>query len=85
MDLGRRYTPEEIHEIQALINEGLTNKQIATRLNRSEAGIRNIRHRTKLKTQTTKTLQTLLQKEKELEAHTSRLQREIGILTARQN
>ena len=83
--MGLRYTQEEIHEIQALIDEGLTNKQIATRLNRSEAGIRNIRHRTKLKTQAKKTLQTLLQKEKELTNRTSRLQREVDILTTRQD
>ena len=58
--MGQRYTPEEIHEIQALIDEGLTNRDIATRLNRSEAGVRNIRHRTKLRTDTTQNLQTLL-------------------------
>jgi len=83
--LGRRYTPEEIQQIQALIDEGLTNRQIAARINRSEAGIRNIRHRTKLKADTTKTLQTLLQREKELKAQTSRLQREVDTLTTRRN
>ena len=81
--MGLRYTQEEIHEIQALIDEGLTNKQIATRLNRSEAGIRNIRHRTKLKTDTTKTIQTLLQQEKELNTQLSRLKREVEALTTR--
>ena len=83
--MGRRYTPEEIQQIQALIDEGLTNRQIAARINRSEAGIRNIRHRTKLKADTTKTLQTLLQREKELKAQTSRLQREVDTLTTRRN
>ena len=81
--MGRRYTPEEIQQIQALIEEGLTNRQIATWLNRSEAGIRNIRHRTKLKTDTTKTLQTLIQDERELKTQASRLQREVEALTTR--
>jgi DNA-binding NarL/FixJ family response regulator len=48
--LGRRYTHEEVQQIQALIDEGLTNRQIATRLGRSEAGIRNIRHRASMLT-----------------------------------
>jgi len=85
MDLGRRYTQEEIQQIQALMDEGLANRQIATRLGRSEAGIRNIRHRTKLKTDTTKTLQTLIQDERELKVQTSRLQREVDTLTTRRN
>ena len=84
-DLGRRYTHEEINQIQALIDEGLTNRDIATRLNRSEAGIRNIRHRTKLKKHTTKSLQTLLQQEKEFAARNSHLQREVDYLTTRRN
>ena len=83
--MGRRYALEEIHEIQALIKEGLTNRQIATRLSRSEAGIRNIRHRTKLKTDSTKNLQTLLENERELTDQKSRLQREITTLTGRRD
>ena len=82
-DLGQRYTPEEIQQIQALIDEGLTNHEIASRLYRTEAGIRNIRHWNKLKTDTTKTLQTLLQKERELNTQISRLKREVKTLDNR--
>ena len=81
--MGRRYTSEEIQQIQALIDEGQTNRDIATRLNRSEAGIRNIRHRTKLKINTTRTLQTLLQKERELSTKISSLQKEVETLATR--
>jgi len=83
--LGRRYTTEEIQQIQALIDEGLTNREIATKLSRSEAGIRNIRHRTKIKTNTTKSLQILLQNDRELKAQASRLQSEIETLTTRRD
>ena len=85
MDLGRRYTDEEIQQIQTLIGKGHSNRDIAIRLNRSEAGIRNIRHRNKLKTDTKKTLQTLLQNEKELKAQLSHLQREVKALTTRRD
>ena len=83
--MGRRYTLDEINQIQALLDEGLTNRDIATRLSRSEAGIRNIRHRTKLKTDSTKNLQTLLENERELTDQKSRLQREITTLTGRRD
>jgi len=83
--LGRRYTPEEIQQIQTFIDEGLTNRQIATKLSRSEAGIRNIRHRNNFKTDVTKTLQSLLQNVRELKAQASRLQREIDTLTTRRD
>ena len=83
--MGRRYTTEEIQQIQALIDEGLTNREIATKLSRSEAGIRNIRHRTKIKTNTTKSLQILLQNDRELKAQASRLQSEIETLTTRRD
>jgi len=83
--LGRRYTPEEIKHIQTLIDEGLTNREIATRLGRSEAGIRNIRHRTKLKANTTKFIQLLLQDERELNTRVSRLQRDVTSLTTRRD
>ena len=83
--MGRRYTHEEILQIQALIGEGLTNRQIATQLSRSEAGIRNIRHRTKLKIHTRKILRELLQRERELKSQISRLQREVEALTTRRD
>ncbi len=42
---GRRYKKDETIQIEALIEEGLTSREIAQKLGRSEAGIRNIRYR----------------------------------------
>lgn len=57
--MGSRYTNEEISQIQALTQEGRTIKDLAEILGRPEAGIRNIRHRIRLKTKTKQTLKTL--------------------------
>ena len=45
---GRRTSKEELQQIETFIEEGLTNMEIAERLGRSEAGIRNIRYRKSL-------------------------------------
>jgi len=37
--VGKRYTREEIAQIQALTEEGLTSSEVATYLGRPEAGI----------------------------------------------
>ena len=42
---GKRISKEELEQIEVLVEEGLTNREIAQRLDRSEAGIRNIRFR----------------------------------------
>ena len=42
---GRRISEEELQQIEVWVEEGLTNREIAQRLDRSEAGIRNIRFR----------------------------------------
>ena len=42
---GRRTSKEELQQIEVLVDEGLTNREIAEKLGRSEAGIRNIRFR----------------------------------------
>ena len=39
--MGKRYTKEEIDQIQALTDEGLTSNEIALQLGRPEAGIRS--------------------------------------------
>ena len=46
---GKRYSRAEINQIRALIDEGLSNREIASKLGRPEAGIRNIRYRQGLK------------------------------------
>ncbi len=63
--MGNRYSKEELGSIEPLILEGLTNREIASRLGRSEAGLRNVRYRHKLKRKTEDSIRHLhLQKEK---------------------
>jgi ParB-like chromosome segregation protein Spo0J len=42
---GRRTSKEELMQLEAMTEEGLTIREIAERLGRSEAGIRNLRYR----------------------------------------
>jgi DNA-binding NarL/FixJ family response regulator len=48
---------EEIAQIELLVKEGSSNKDIAERLERTIDGIRNIRHRMNLKSETKKSIQ----------------------------
>jgi DNA-binding NarL/FixJ family response regulator len=41
--MGIRFTGAEIGQIKSLVSDGLTNREIAERLGRTEAAIRNIR------------------------------------------
>ena len=79
--MGKRYTKQEISQIQALTHEGHTIKEIAEALGRPEAGIRNTRHRHKLKTKTKKTLEALRQDEKALTRRVTQLNLDIRTLT----
>ena len=81
--MSKRYTKQEISQIQALTQEGHTIKQIADVLGRPEAGIRNIRHRNKLKTKTKKTLEALRKDEKNLTRRVTKLNLDIQTLTLR--
>lgn len=65
--MPKHYLQQEIKQIQDLVTQGLSNREIAQRLGRAEAGIRNIRHRLKLKTNTRNQFQSLLQEKAELE------------------
>ena len=71
-------------EIQVLAEQRYTNQQIADKLGRTQAAIRNIRHRNKIKTKTRNTLQTLQENEKTLNKKVKRLQTQIRILQTRQ-
>jgi len=82
--LGIQYTPKEIEEIQALAEQGLTNQQIADKLGRTPAAIRNIRHRNKIKTQTKNTLQTLRTQKQTLMQSTGQLETQLSLLQSRQ-
>jgi hypothetical protein len=65
--MPKRYSQEEIKQIQNLVAQRLSNREIAQHLGRAEAGIRNIRHRLKLKTNTQNQLRSLLQEKNLLE------------------
>ena len=82
--MGKRYTIEEIDQIQVLTDEGLTDGQIATRLNRSENAIRNLRHRTKLRTETRETIESLKRERRTLNEKIRDLRRELSSLQTRQ-
>ena len=71
--MGKRYSKEEINQIQILTEEGLTSNEIATQLERPEAGIRNIRYRLNLKRETKESLQSLTKERKALAKKVSNL------------
>lgn len=81
--MGKRYSREEIEQIQALIAEGYTDREISMRLDRTEDGIRNIRHRMKLQAETKKSLKSLVDEERTLTKKMSNLRIEISSLQAR--
>ena len=73
--MPKRYSQEEIKQIQNLVAQRFSNRDIAKRLGRAEAGIRNMRHRLKLKTNTQHQLQSLLQEKTKLEEEMQELRR----------
>ena len=79
--MGKRYTEEEKQLIQELTNQGYTDESIAERLGRSTNAIRNLRHRTNIKTRETKTIQQLKQQVWELAQRRIQLEQRIGLLT----
>jgi hypothetical protein len=81
--VGKRYTKEEISQIQALTIEGLSSREIADRLGRPEAGIRNLRHRMKLKTTTKETISSLRQDIRQLKQEKAGLRRDISSMKRR--
>jgi predicted nucleic acid-binding Zn-ribbon protein len=52
----------------------LSNREIAERLDRTEAGIRNIRHRLQLSAETKNSIQTLIEEKEKLEKEIKSLQ-----------
>jgi transposase len=52
--LDKRYSKEEIVQIESSTQEGYSNKDISERLERTIDGIRNMRHRLNLKSETKK-------------------------------
>ena len=72
--MGYRYSKEETDQIKNLIKQDLSNREIASKLGRSEAGIRNIRYRLSLKRKTRDELESLRNMKEKLERR-ARLQR----------
>ena len=80
---GKRYTKEEISQIQELTEEGLTSNDIALQLERPEAGIRNLRHRMKLKTTIKETAKSLRQDIRQLKHTKARLTQNVASMERR--
>ena len=71
---GRRTSKEELMQLEALTEEGLTVKKIAERLGRSEAGIRNLRYRNRLVKKAEDETEVLFQQRDELKSIVDTLQ-----------
>lgn len=71
---GRRTSKEELMQLEAMTEEGLTIKEIAQRLGRSEAGIRNLRYRKKLVKKAEDETKVLFQQRDELKNVVNTLQ-----------
>ena len=70
----RRPTKEDLTQIEALTKEGLTCREIAQRLDRSEAGIRNLRYRKHLVTRAEDETKILFRQRDELKTVVNALQ-----------
>jgi plasmid maintenance system antidote protein VapI len=79
---GRRTTKGELIQLEALTEEGLTTGEIAQRLGRSAAAIRNLRYKKGLIAGTEDEIKVLLQQRDELTSTVKALQEEIGKLEA---
>jgi ParB-like chromosome segregation protein Spo0J len=80
--LGHRYSKDEIGLIGSLVDEGLTDREIALKLGRSEAGIRNLRYRISLVKKVEDEMKTLLLHRDTLREAVKRLQHQQQTLTS---
>ena len=71
---GRRSTKQELIQLESLFAEGLTTSQIAEKLGRSEAGIRNICYRKRLVRKAEDETKILFQKRDQLQEVVTTLQ-----------
>ena len=71
---GRRTSKEELVQLEAMTEEGLTIREIAQRLGRSEAGIRNLRYRKRLVKKAEDETEVLFQQRDELKNTVDTLQ-----------
>lgn len=75
--MGNRYSREELGQIASLVDEGLTNREIAATLGRPEAGIRNLRYRLSLKGKARENFRCLHSQRERLEAQIEELNQSI--------
>jgi hypothetical protein len=73
---GRRTTKDELAQLEALTKEGLTAREIAQKLDRSPAAIRNLRYKRHLITRAQDETKTLVQQRDELSNEVNMLQGE---------
>ena len=79
--MGRRFNGAEREHIGKLVSEGLTSREIAEKLGRTEAAVRNIRYREGLKTTTANQLPELTRQRDKLRGEVTQLtQRRIWLL-----
>ena len=78
---GRRSTKEELEQIEALTSEGLTTREIAERLNRSESAIRNLRYKKQLANRAKDETKALFQQRDELAKVVKNLQGQKNVLS----
>ncbi len=71
---GRRHKAEEVDQLRAFVSQGLTSREIAQRLGRTEAAIRNLRHRERVIRQAQDETKALLRHRDELREAVSVLQ-----------
>jgi IS30 family transposase len=79
---GRRHTKQELQQIQALVDQGLTSKEIAKQLGRTEAAIRNLRHREAIIKQAQDETKALLERRDQLRDEVNALQQQQHALSS---
>ena len=83
--MGKRYTEQEKQMIQELADQGHIDESIAQQLGRSTNAIRNIRHRTNIKTRETISIQQLKHEKQEISRQTHEKNIQLKQLEARRN
>ena len=82
---GKRTTKEELQQIEVLVDEGLSNREISQKLGRSEPGIRNLRYRKKLVSKAEDESKVLFQQRDQLRNAVWTLQRQETLLVTEVN
>ena len=77
-----RYSREELKEIKSLLAQGLSSREIGSRLDRSEAGIKNVLYRFGLRRQLVDSIRLLCQKKEGLESKINELTQRKAILSS---